>query len=52
VALESAKHRVSTFYQGAEMTTTEYVEYFTALVGVVETFGGRMDENQAWSRPN
>ena len=22
------------------MTTTEYVEYFTALVGVVETFGG------------
>jgi len=40
VALESAKHRVSTFYQGAEMTTTEYVEYFTALVGVVETFGG------------
>ena len=22
------------------MTTTEYVEFFTALVGVVETFGG------------
>jgi hypothetical protein len=40
VALESAKHRVSTFYQHAEMTTTEYVEYFSALVGVVETFGG------------
>ena len=40
VALESAKHRVSTYYQHAETTTTEYVEYFTALVGVVETFGG------------
>jgi len=40
VALESAKHHVSTYYQHAETTTTEYVEYFTALVGVVETFGG------------
>ena len=28
------------FYQHAEMTTTEYVEFFTALVGVAKTFGG------------
>ncbi len=40
VALENAKHIVLTFYQHAEMTTTEYVEFFTALVGIVETFGG------------
>ncbi len=40
VALKNSKHRVSTFYQHAEMTTTEYVEFFTALVGVVDTFGG------------
>jgi hypothetical protein len=36
-ALESAKHRISTYYQGYEVTITEYVEYFKALVGVVET---------------
>ena len=40
VALKNTKHHVLTFYQHAEMTTTEYVEFFTALVGVVETFGG------------
>ncbi len=40
VALENTKHCVSTFYQHAEMTMTEYVEFFTALVGVVETLGG------------
>ncbi len=28
------------FYQHAEMTTTEYVKLFTALVGAVKTFGG------------
>ena len=40
VALQNAKHRVSTFYQHAKMTTMEYLKFFTALVGVVETFGG------------
>ena len=39
-ALENAKHRVSTYYQGYDVTTTEYVEHFKALVGVVETYGG------------
>jgi hypothetical protein len=39
-ALESVKHRVSTYYQGYEVTITEYVEHFKALVGVVETYGG------------
>ncbi len=38
--LESAKHRVSTYYQGYEVTITEYVEHFKALVGVVETYVG------------
>ncbi len=38
--LESAKHRVSTYYQGYEVTITESVEHFKALVGVVETYGG------------
>jgi hypothetical protein len=40
VALENAKHCVLTFYQHAEMMTTEYAEFFTALVGIVKTFGG------------
>ena len=40
VALENAKHCLSTFYQHAGMMTAEYVEFFTALVGVIETFGG------------
>ncbi len=40
VALESAKHRMSTFYQTSEMTASDYIEFFKALVGVVETYGG------------
>ncbi len=36
-ALEQAKHRVSTYYQGHETANTEYVEHFKVLVGVVET---------------
>ena len=36
-ALESAKHRVSAFYHSYDAMTTEYVEHFKALVGVVET---------------
>ena len=40
VALESAKHRVSTFYQTSEMTASDYLEFFKALVGVMETYGG------------
>jgi hypothetical protein len=39
-ALEQAKHQVSTYYQGHDVTNTEYVEHFKALVGVVETYGG------------
>jgi hypothetical protein len=39
-ALEKAKHRVSMYYQAHDMTNTEYVEHFKALVGVVETYGG------------
>jgi hypothetical protein len=40
VALESTKHRMSTFYQTSEMSNLEYFEFFKALVGVVETYGG------------
>ncbi len=39
-ALKSVKHRVSTYYQGYDVSTTEYVEHFKALVGVVEMYGG------------
>ena len=39
-ALGGAKHMVSTHYQGYNDTTTEYLENFKALVGVVETYGG------------
>jgi hypothetical protein len=39
-ALKSAKHCVGTYYQAYETTITEYVEFFKALVGVVEMFGG------------
>ncbi len=39
-ALEQAKHRVSKYYQAHNVTNTEYVEHFKALVGVVETYGG------------
>jgi hypothetical protein len=39
-ALESAKHRVSTCYQGYKVMIMEYMEHFKALVGVVDTNGG------------
>ena len=39
-ALEQAKHRVSTYYQAHDVTNTEYMEHFKALVRVVETYGG------------
>jgi len=38
--LEQAKHRVSTYYQAHDVTNTEYVENFKALIGVVEMYGG------------
>ena len=38
--LEQAKHRVATFYQTYGMSNTDYIQFFTALVGVVETYGG------------
>jgi hypothetical protein len=38
--LESAKHRVLTYYQGYKVTITKYVEHFKALVGVVNTYRG------------
>jgi hypothetical protein len=40
VALESVKHRVSTFYQTSEMSNLDYLSFFKALVGVVETYSG------------
>ncbi len=40
VALKSAKHCVSTFYQKSEMSNSDYFEFFKALVGIVETYGG------------
>jgi hypothetical protein len=39
-ALEGAKHQVQVFIQGYNVTVTDYVEYFMALVGVVKTYGG------------
>ena len=39
-ALEQAKHRLLAYYQGHDVTNTEYVEHFKALVGVVETYRG------------
>jgi hypothetical protein len=39
-ALEDVKHRVQVFIQGYDVTVTDYVEYFMALVGMVETYGG------------
>jgi hypothetical protein len=38
--LEGAKHQVQVFIQGYDVTVTDYVEYFMALVGVAETYGG------------
>ncbi len=40
VALKSAKHCMSTFYQTSEMSNLDYFEFFKALVGVVKTYGG------------
>jgi hypothetical protein len=39
-ALEGAKHQVQVFIQGYDITVTDYVEYFMALVGLAETYGG------------
>jgi hypothetical protein len=39
-ALEQAKHPVSRYYQAHDVTNTEYVEHFKALISVVETYGG------------
>jgi len=39
-ALKLVKHRVSTYYQAHDVTNTEYVENFKALIGVVKTYGG------------
>jgi hypothetical protein len=39
-ALEGAKHQVQVFIQGYDITVMDYVEYFMALVGVAETYGG------------
>ncbi|KAL3810038.1 hypothetical protein ACHAXA_000207 [Cyclostephanos tholiformis] len=39
-ALQGAKKQVELYYQGYDLDTTEYVENFMALVGVVETYGG------------
>jgi hypothetical protein len=38
--LKGAKHRVQVFIQGYDVTVTDYMEYFMALVGVAETYGG------------
>ena len=49
-ALEQAKHRVSTYYQTHDVTNTEYVEHFKALVGVVETYRGAYGRKpERWS---
>jgi hypothetical protein len=44
-ALEQAKpkHQVLRFYQAHDVTNTEYVEHFNALVFVVKTCGGVYD---------
>jgi hypothetical protein len=39
-ALQGAKKQVELYYKGYNGETTEYVENFMALVGVVETYGG------------
>jgi hypothetical protein len=38
-ALEQAKHCIPTYYQRHEMTNTNYVEFFTMPIRVVETYG-------------
>jgi hypothetical protein len=39
-ALKQGKHQVSTYYQAHDVTNTEFVEHFKALIGLVETYGG------------
>jgi hypothetical protein len=39
-ALEQAKHKVSVYYQRHDVSNTDYIQFFQALVGVVETYGG------------
>ena len=39
-ALEQAKHKVSVYYQRHDTSNTDYIQFFQALVGVVETYGG------------
>ncbi len=39
-ALEGARHQLQVFIQGYDVTVTDYMEYFMALVGVVETYRG------------
>ena len=43
-ALEQAKHKVSVFYQRHDVSNTDYIQFFQALVGVVETYGGSVQE--------
>jgi hypothetical protein len=50
--LESAKHHISTYYQGHEVLITEYVEHFKAQVGVVETYGGTYGNKPGLTRPS
>jgi hypothetical protein len=38
-ALENAKHRVSVFYKGYNMSPMEYVKNFKMLVGIIENYG-------------
>ena len=38
-ALEQAKHKVSVFYQRHDVSNTDYIQFFQALVGLVETYG-------------
>ncbi len=40
-----------TYYQGYKTTITEYLEFFKALVGVVETFGGAYGNKPGLVRP-
>ena len=39
-ALEQAKHKVSVYYQRHDTSNTDYIQFFQALVGVVEAYGG------------
>ncbi len=39
-ALKQAKHKVSIYYQRHDTSNTDYIQFFQALVGVVEKYGG------------